>query len=330
MFESRNMQKSDVHARPVDYSKEINNSSQLLSSAPLVSVIIPTLNRYVYLRDVLMDLGAQSYNNFEVLICDQSEPVNKAFYQQAESDFGLKIKLIIQEEKALWKARNTCIRESKGEFILLFDDDSRVDPDWIENHLRCLDCFDVDISSGVSLSSVGDKIPAHYAFFRWSDQLDTGNVMMHRKVFSKVGLFDRQFEKQRMGDGEFGLRCYSKGITNISNPLAKRIHLKVSSGGLRQMGSWDGFRPKKWFAPRPVPSVLYMVRKYFGSATALRMVLLQVPFSVMPYKYKGKTKYNILSVLIFALLFPVFCLQILVSWQKASKMLKEGAIIESL
>ena len=89
-----------------------------------------------------------------------------------------------------------------------------------------------------------------------SDQLDTGNVLLKRGVFKKIGLFDRQYEKQRMGDGEYGLRAYLEGFLNISNPYAQRLHLKVGTGGLRQMGSWDGFRPKNWFGPRPVPSVL--------------------------------------------------------------------------
>jgi GT2 family glycosyltransferase len=90
-------------------------------------------------------------------------------------------------------------------------------------------------------------VPQNYSFFRVSDQIDTGNVLIKRDVFQTIGLFDRQFEKQRMGDGEYGLRAYLEGFLNVSNPYAKRLHLKVGTGGLRQMGSWDGFRPKKFF-----------------------------------------------------------------------------------
>ena len=69
--------------------------------------------------------------------------------------------------------------------------------------------------------------------------------MIKRKVFEAIGLFDRQYEKQRMGDGEYGLEPIYMDLKNISNPHAQRLHLKVGVGGLRQMGSWDGFRPKK-------------------------------------------------------------------------------------
>ena len=45
----------------------------------MVSVVIPTLNRYTYLKDVLEDLEKQDYENFEVIVVDQSEPFQKNF-----------------------------------------------------------------------------------------------------------------------------------------------------------------------------------------------------------------------------------------------------------
>lgn len=173
-------------------------------------------------------------------------------------------------------------------------------------------------------------MPENYRYFRWSDQLDTGNVMIKKAVFEKVGLFDRQFEKQRMGDGEFGLRAYLAGFKNISNPLAERLHLKVENGGLRQMGSWDGFRPKKIFAPRPIPSVLYLFRKYFGRRAAILALLQNIPTSIVPYKYKGDRKKLVLGALIAFLLLPVLFFQIAFSWSISGNMLKQGDKIEWL
>ena len=50
-----------------------------------------------------------------------------------------------------------------------------------------------------------------------------------------------------MGDAEFGLRTFTRGIISVSNPEAYRLHLKISKGGLRQVGSWDTFRPTSFF-----------------------------------------------------------------------------------
>lgn len=295
-------------------------------SKPLVSVVIPTLNRYKYLYDVMRDLESQEYRNFEVIVVDQSEPFNKQFYDQ----FDLDINLVYQQEKALWMARNHAVQISNGDYILLFDDDSRIEPDWISQNLKCVDYFDADISAGVSLSVVGAKIPDNYAFFRWADQLDTGNALLKKEIFKNIGLFDRQFEKQRMGDGEYGLRCYLNGYKSISNPYAKRVHLKVSSGGLRQMGSWDGFRPKNIFAPRPIPSVLYLFRKYFGNKLAMFALLIQVPPSMMPYRYKKSRKMMFVGRVITILLLPLVLVQVGISWTKASQKLREGDKIDKL
>lgn len=299
-------------------------SSNLIAQNPLVSVIIPTLNRYDYLRDVFKDLENQTYKNFEVIVVDQTDDFQEEFYK----GWNLNLNYWYQEEKALWKARNEAIKSAKGEYILLYDDDSLVEKDWIEQHLKTLDYFDAAISSGVSISVVGGEVPTHYSYFRWSDQIDTGNVLLKKSVFQAIGLFDRQFEKQRMGDGEFGLRCYLAGYKNISNPRAKRVHLKVSQGGLRQMGSWDGWRPKKWNAPRPVPSVLYLSRKYFGNKKSILMLIPSVTPSLIPYQFKRNKTLKLVSIFLIPLLFPLLVFQVMKSWRLASVKLKEGGIIE--
>jgi len=325
-FKTRGVKRQDLYGTWCLYTDWITFESPLVMEKPLVSVIIPTLNRYIYLKDVLKDLEQQDYTNFEVLVVDQSEPFQKEFYEP----FKLNLKVEHQKEKALWLARNNAIKQALGKYILLFDDDSRVAPDWIREHLKCLDFFKAEVSSGVSISVVGAEVPKHYKYFKGSDQLDTGNVLIKKEVFKNLGLFDRQFEGQRMGDGEFGLRIYINGYTNISNPFAKRLHLKVGTGGLRDMGSWDAFRPNKWFAPRPIPSVLYFFRSYFGSSAARLALLRTIPISVLPYRFKKNKPLLVLGSVLTVLLLPLVCFQVYRSWRLSNKKLRQGAIIESL
>lgn len=323
---AKNIKRIEIYDQVLDYPNYNNFVSPIAESNPLISVIIPTLNRYAYLKDVLRNLENQDYQNFEVLIVDQSNPFQEEFYDH----FKLNIHLIRQRDKALWKARNRSIKLAKGEYILLFDDDSLVDSDWIRQHIKCLDYFQADISSGVSLSAVGAKVPGNYAFFRWADQLDTGNVMVRKHVFKTTGLFDRQFEKQRMGDGEFGTRCYLAGFKNISNPLAKRIHLKAGSGGLRQLGSWDAYRPSKLFAPRPIPSILYYFIRYFGKSNTYFALLKNVPPSIVPYKFKKDKFFLLAGACVSILLLPIVAIQVGYSWHLAQKKIKEGPKIDAI
>ena len=293
-------------------------------SAKKVSVIIPTLNRYTYLKDVFRDLEKQTHQNFEVLVCDQSDPFDAACYE----GWSLDLKVIRQEEKALWKARNICLSRAEGELVLLFDDDSRVEPDWISNHIRCLIYFNADISAGVTDTIVGHGLSRKESYFHYSDVFDTGNALVRREVFERTGMFDRQFEKQRMGDGEFGLRAYLAGFPSISNPYAKRVHLKVETGGLRHFGSWDAFRPGHLFAPRPVPSVLYLSRRYFGSSSSVMLILNSLSSSVIPYKYKKNKRLKLLSPLLMLLISPVLLVQVYRSWKLSGTMIQQGPKIE--
>ncbi|MDP2159175.1 MAG: glycosyltransferase family A protein [Flavobacterium sp.] len=318
-FKTRKVKRVDYSKQVFEYPEYDSFESPLVKRQPLVSIIIPTLNRYKYLSDVLRDLEQQDYKNFEVIVVDQTDPFQESFYQGWQLD----LRYWYQKEKALWKARNEAIKVAKGDWILLYDDDSRIDSNWISEHLKTIDFFQADISSGVSLSVVGAEIPKHYSYFRWSDQLDTGNVLLKKTIFQEIGYFDLQFEKQRMGDGEFGLRAYLNGYKNISNPKAKRVHLKVSQGGLRQMGSWDGWRPKKLFGPRPVPSVLYLSRKYFGDKSTVFLLIKEILPSLIPYQMKGNKVMALLFILFLPLLLPLVAYQISLSWHKSTIMLQK-------
>ena len=309
----------------ITYPKWETYKSNLVSENHMVSVVIPTLNRYEYLKDILRDLELQDYKNFEVIVVDQSDEFNAEFY----NEFNLKINLVRQEEKALWLARNTAIKNAKGKFIALSEDDVRIQPEWITNHLKCLDFFDAKVSAGVFYPK-GQQIPKERSFFAVASQFATGNALLYQEVFKQVGLFDRQFEKQRMGDGEFGLRVYLAGIKSVSNPFASCVDVKAGTGGLREMGSWDAFRPSSFFDPRPIPSVLYYFRKYYGNKASRSALLRTVPLSVFPYQFKKNKPLLLIGAFVTILITPIVLIQVFRSWSLASKKLKEGALIPNL
>ena len=322
---TRNVSQLKASDTSIVYKEWEGFQSPLIDANPLVSVIIPTLNRYDYLEAVLRDLESQDYSNFEVIVVDQSDDFNRSFYD----DFNLNFQIINQKEKALWLARNTAIKASKGEWIALSEDDVRIRPDWIRMHLKCVDFFNAKISAGVFYPE-GQQIPKSRSFFAVASQFATGNALLHKTVFKQVGLFDRQFEKQRMGDGEFGMRLYLEGLKSISNPLASCIDVKAGTGGLREMGSWDAFRPSNFFAPRPIPSVLYYFRKYYGNSSARLALLRTVPISIFPYQFKKNKPLLFIGLIVTIIILPIVGFQVWKSWNLSSKKLTEGALIEPL
>jgi glycosyltransferase involved in cell wall biosynthesis len=313
---------------PKEYKDFLSFKSALFQSKPLVSVIIPTLNRYEYLKDVLADLEKQDYTHFEVIVCDQSEPFNEAFYE----GWSLNIQLIKQEEKALWLARNNAIKKAKGDYVVLTEDDVELPIDWLTNHLKCVDFFDAVASAGVFYRNDGniEKQSIAKPTFKYSQQFPTGNTLIKKSVFQEIGLFDRQFEKQRMGDGEFGLRALLAGFKVISNPMAFIIDVKAPTGGLRQMGSWDAWRPTTFFAPRPIPSVLYFIRKYHGVGEAVLYLIKNIPQSYIPYRLKGNKKALLLIYVAFPIWFPLAIVSVVKSWNLATLKIQQGSLIEGL
>ena len=179
IWNSRNTIKINLYNQEYEYVSYPSFTSKLISDLPLVSIIIPTFNRYNVLASLLADLEKQNYSNFEVLIIDQSWDFNEEFYKR----YKYKINIIRQKTPALWRARNKGIETANSDLLLFLDDDSRLRPDWIFEHLKCIDYFKADISSGISKSKIGAKIPENYSYFRLSDQLDTGNVLIKREVF---------------------------------------------------------------------------------------------------------------------------------------------------
>jgi glycosyltransferase involved in cell wall biosynthesis len=318
------------HKRIKIESKEYKDfdkfESSMVKSHPFISVVIPTLNRYNYLKEVLSDLEKQDYNHFEVIVCDQSESFNEEFYE----GWNLNIQLIRQDEKALWLARNNAIKKAKGEYIALTEDDVELPIDWLTNHLKCIDFFDADASAGVFYRNDGiiDKQSIAKPNFKYSQQFPTGNTLIKKSVFQAIGLFDRQFEKQRMGDGEFGLRALLAGFKVISNPMAFIIDMKAPTGGLRQMGSWDAWRPTSLFAPRPIPSVLYLIRKYHSNNEAILFLIKNIPQSYVPYRLKGNKKANLLILLVFPFLCLLAILSVIKSWSLSTVKLRQGPLIE--
>ena len=318
-FQTRNIQKININYPQFNHDDYNSFNSKLIIENPLVSIIIPTLNRYLYLKDALHDLEKQEYVNFEVIIVDQSEPFYEKFYKQ----FNLDIILIRQKEMALWLARNNAIRKSKGDYILFYEDDVRVQSQWILNHLKTIDYFQSDVSVGVFYPK-GEAIPIEKSNFHLAVQFPSGNAMVKKTVFKKTGLFDCQFERMRMGDGEFGARCIKNGMLLISNPKAFCEDMKATSGGFRQIGISDAYRSRRIFASRPIPSVLYLYRKYWGDNAAILKLIQAIPFSLTPYRLKGKKIGYMFSVTLFTILLPFILIQVYFSWYFSSKMLKSS------
>ncbi len=274
-------------ARPGGPGGSLDRAPVELPEDPSITVVLPTLGRYELLRPVLEQLRKQTVMAEQVVVVDQNDPARRdhAIYEEF-SDLHLEV--VFQDERGQWLARNAAVERATGDWIAFVDDDSEVGPDFLEQHLEGLHRYDADLSTGASLAVIGAPVPDSYAFFRVADQWDSGNGMCHRRLFEQFGLFDQQYDRQRRGDAEFGLRVQLGGGLVIHNPHAVRVHLKAQEGGLRTFGSLDGFRHRDRDAPLPLPSMVYYTKRFHTPRQVREDLLIGLTQAIIPYELKRR------------------------------------------
>jgi glycosyltransferase involved in cell wall biosynthesis len=276
-----------LHPRPTGVGDVVTRRPVEAPRDPRVSVVLPTLGRYELLQPVLEQIRKQTLRPVEVIVVDQNDPEarDEALY---ESFADLDLRVIYQDQRGQWLARNAAVEAAVGDWIAFIDDDSEVGADFLEAHLEGLLRYDADLSTGASLAVIGAPVPENYSFFRVADQWDSGNGMCHRRLFERFGLFDQQFDRQRRGDAEFGLRVQLGGGLVIHNPHAVRVHLKAQEGGLRTFGSLDGFRHRDRTTPLPLPSMVYYTKRYHSRRQVREDLMIGLTQSIVPYELKRR------------------------------------------
>ena len=172
-----------------------------MSKLPTVSVIIPTYNRAHLVGRAIHSVLNQTYQDFELIVVDDgstdnTEEVVKSFNNE-------RIKYIKHEKnKGGSAARNTGIKDSKGEYIAFLDSDD----EWLEEKLKKqVEVFqNKDSRVGIVYvnfsivnekgESVGKKQGPKGLIFRELLNSNcvgtTSSVVVRRECFKKVGGFD--------------------------------------------------------------------------------------------------------------------------------------------
>jgi GT2 family glycosyltransferase len=122
---------------------EISNSpylarrTQLLSAAPLISVVVATRNRPDQLTECLRRLAAQRYPNFEIVVVDNA-PTSLCAVPDMLSKWNIPvaIRYVLEMRPGLAWARNSGWRTASGDLIAFLDDDEIADDLWLAELLR--------------------------------------------------------------------------------------------------------------------------------------------------------------------------------------------------
>ncbi len=99
---------------------------------PLVTIAIPTYNRAEnYLKQTLESALNQAYPNLEIIVSDNCSPDNTEAMVENYADSRIRYFRQAQGLKPIDNF-NFCLNQARGDYFLLFQDDDKIDNDFIE------------------------------------------------------------------------------------------------------------------------------------------------------------------------------------------------------
>jgi glycosyltransferase involved in cell wall biosynthesis len=210
---------------------------------PAVSVIVPAYNTAEFITETLESVFQQTFQDFEVIVINDGSP-DTARLESALKRFLGKIVYLKQENRGLSGARNTGIRQARGEYLAFLDSDDYWSPLYLEKQMEHfaqqpgLDAVYCDSRCFGDLRFAGQTFmqlcPSNGPVTL--ESLITGRchvcvscTIARRKTVIEVGLFDEQLRS--VEDWDLWIRSlHSGGIMTYHRAVLGRR--RVRSGAL--------------------------------------------------------------------------------------------------
>lgn len=185
---------------------------------PAVSIIVPAYNQSEYLGDAIRSALGQTHADLEVIVVDDGSTDETPAVCQAFTD--ARLRYVWQANRGLSGARNTGIREARGEFLTFLDSDDQFLPDKLE---QLLAAFEGDPGLGLvagqavlidrlgrPIGEIFDRpLPADPTELLLGNPLHVGSVLLRRDWQERVGLFDESLRSYE--DWDMWLRLARAG-----------------------------------------------------------------------------------------------------------------------
>jgi teichuronic acid biosynthesis glycosyltransferase TuaG len=108
-----------------------------MQSSPTVSIIIPAYNAAAFIGETIDSILNQTYSDFEIIVIndgstDDTEGGVKFFLDK-------RVQYFYKKNEGVSIARNTGFGFSKGKYLVFFDADDVMSPDFLERRVKALD-----------------------------------------------------------------------------------------------------------------------------------------------------------------------------------------------
>lgn len=206
-----------------------------MSEQILISIILPTYNRKVFLERCIQSVLDQTYSNFELIIIDDGSTDGTAELVRQFSDPRLKY-YWKENQKFPSIARNFGVKQAKSEWIAFIDSDDTWERNKLEIQLSSLNLNPKAALISTLISIDNKLIKNHrtrhsYDYFNdllWRNFIFTSTVLLKKSIFNEFEGFDQSL--QIAEDYDLWLKISAKyPVMIIDQPTAR---YEIHDGGI--------------------------------------------------------------------------------------------------
>lgn len=247
--------------------------------SPLVSIITPSYNSETYIDETILSILAQTYQDWEMLIVDDSSTDKSLEILKSYALQDTRIKLLINEENlGAAESRNKAVEASLGDYIAFLDSDDIWLPLKLEKQIGLMENENV-LMSYSSYDTMDEKSKVVSTFIvdekvTYNDLLKTSIIGTLTTIYNAKELGKIYFKDVGHEDYIMKLQILKKikFAQGIQEPLARyRIVGKSLSSNKLKAASWQ------WYIYRKIE----------------KLSLIKSIYSFLHYTYHGIFKYRV-------------------------------------
>jgi len=280
---------------------------------PFVSIIITNFNGKKYLNDCFKSLEDLNYpkDRFEVILVDNASTDGSVEY--AKKYFKWIKVIVLDKNYGFCKANNIGVKDAKGEYIVLLNNDTKVEKEWlnelvkgasIDDKIACcaskilyFDRKEIINSAGGKFTPVGGGFYLGYGDHdkqEYNNQQYTGfgcgaGVLVKKSFYNFIGGLDEDYFAS-IEEVELGLKTWLFGYRVLYVPTAIMYHKESGTFGVK-----GSFQPIKVYLI--TRNRLMNIVKNFELYNVLLGLIISILFdSYRAFKYLFNNRKSFASV----------------------------------
>jgi len=265
---------------------------------PLVSICIPAYNCENYIIETLSCITQQTYQNLEIIVVNDGSTDNTLVRAKEITDN--RIKIIDVSNGGASKARNIAYKNAGGNYIIFFDADDYILPNFIEEQVKQINnntdivvfadwgrFYDDDVNTLVPEYNTHNQLTfkewiATY-WYNCNPMTNPGRAIIPRGLIEKAGLWNEQLSLN--DDLEFFTRICLKTNKLVFNHNAL-LYYRSGVGGLSGQKSNEAYQSLYKSIKLSINLVLQIAGSDFKIRQSCANLLQGFIYEVYPYQRK--------------------------------------------